>query len=71
MVYCNDCKWYYSYFCDPCIFEEKCNHPNNKYKKQMQCHFRLNKRGELLSPREKNSNNNCSDYQRKWWKVWV
>jgi len=64
MVYCSNCKYFIGYH----------NYNNRDYT----CKFgktieknAFEKRQKLTNGKVKNKNNDCPDYQRKWWKFWV
>jgi len=71
-VYCCNCKYFYGF-----------TSPNSQKTCLAKCFTRstpivpkeiFNQDGELLgtrNPEEVNRNNDCPDYKRKWWKVWV
>lgn len=59
-VYCSNCKWY----------KDDCNHPNYLLISDTWYRKGADLQRHKLA-REINQDNNCPDYKRKWWKLWV
>ena len=67
-VYCRDCKWYvYKDYCNGWgggTFEA-CKHPENILEND---HYDGVVRIQKHRPKERNEDNDCIQFQLKWWK---
>ena len=65
-VYCRSCKYYSSWSgCYGGNYEE-CGAPSNEYHEDTHTQRLLLHR---QTPKDKNANNDCKDYKKKWWAV--
>jgi hypothetical protein len=69
-VYCKDCKYYNIVqnrvrTCPPkYTFVDKCCQPIMENYSGVKVY-------NIFNPKEKNKNNDCKNYKRKWWKFWI
>jgi len=64
-VYCKNCKYFQAFYNFLHNRFEECT-ADKKIK-----HTYLDTYPIYRNPSERNSNNDCPKYHRKWWKVWV
>jgi hypothetical protein len=66
-VYCKDCRYLKEFG-----FSFLCKSPENKILKEGDTWFEHYKRKDInKNPYNINRENNCKNYKRKWWKIWV
>jgi hypothetical protein len=73
-VYCGKCKWLWFSGIGDAIdppSHYKCNFPSNiKEVTRNGWRKKNHYRGWKVSPQKRNANNDCSDYQVKWYRRW-
>lgn len=63
-VKCKDCAHVYTWDYGHASVGIECFHPNNIY------YDKDNYKQSISQYWDKNEDGKCTDYQRKWWKVW-
>ena len=61
LIYCNNCKYFQK---DTRKWKEHCKH-----RSALKDTYKLKSREIVEYPKDKNEDNQCKDYKRKWWKL--